>query len=181
MGRQLIQRMVLACGLGAMAAACYVEPDYSDTPEISVVGTPVKYTLEAGTGVGAARRDSVILTVRFQDGVGDLGEDNRDSSRIRTLFGKETWGNYELKTFYFLNGRFEEQNASVNQKLFFPRLTREGQKGAIEGTLFFSQTFPYLRPFRMVPAKFQVRIRDRNLRVSNMIETDTISLPVSGR
>lgn len=181
MRRQLIQRMVLACGLGAAAAACYVEPDYSDTPEISVVGTPVKFTLEAGTGVGAARRDSVILTIRFQDGTGDLGEDNRDTSRIRTLFGRESWGNYELKTFYLDNGRFVEQNAGVNAKLFFPRFTREGQRGAIEGTLDFSQTFPYVRPFRMVPAKFQIRIRDRGLRVSNMVETDTISVPISGR
>lgn len=182
MRRQLIQRIILACGLGAVAAACYVEPDYSDTPEISVVGTPVKYTLEANPLiVGGARRDSVILTIRFQDGSGDLGEDNRDTSRIRSLFGRETWGNYELKTFYLENGRFIEQNAGVNAKLFFPRFTREGQKGAIEGTLDFSQTFPYVRPFRMVPAKFQVRIRDRGLRVSNVIETDTISVPISGR
>lgn len=181
MRRQLIQRLILAGSLGAVAAACYVEPNYSDTPEISVVGTPVKYTLEAGTGVGAARRDSVILTIRFQDGTGDLGEDNRDTTRIRTVFGKETWGNYELKTFYLQNGQFVEQNAGVNAKLFFPRLTREGQKGAIEGDLYFSQTFPYVQPFRFVTAKFQIRVRDRGLRVSNIVETDTISVPISGR
>jgi hypothetical protein len=173
--------MALVGLIGAVAAACYVEPDYSDTPEIGLVGPPVRWSLEAGTRVGESRRDSIILTIRFQDGTGDLGENTRDSARIRTTFGKESWGNYELKTFFLIDGKYVEQPASVNNKLFFPRLTREGQRGAIEGTLDFTQNFPYLRPFRMVPAKFQIRIRDRGLRVSNAVETDTIWVPVSGR
>jgi hypothetical protein len=173
--------MVLVGLLGAVAAACYVEPDYSDTPEISLLGPPVRWSLEAGDRVGQSKRDSIILTIRFQDGSGDLGEDNRDTARIRTVFGKETWGNYELRTFYLIDGRYIEQTSSVNTKLFFQRLTREGQRGAIEGELSFSQNFPYLRPFRILPAKFQIRIRDRGLRVSNVIETDTIWVPVSGR
>lgn len=185
MRKQLIQRfaqqLALACMVGLAVAACYVEPNYSDTPEISLVGPPIRYELEAGTGVGAAKRDSIVLTIRFQDGIGDLGEDNRDTARIRSLFGKESWGNYELRTFYLLDGKFVEQNSSVNQKLLFPRMTRDGQRGAIEGNLDFSQTFPYLRPYRLVPAKFQIRIRDRGLRVSNIVETDTINVPISGR
>lgn len=181
MRKQLIQQLALACAVGLTAAACYVEPDYSDTPEINLVGPPVKYELDASNVVGGAKRDSIILTIRFQDGVGDLGEDNRDTARIRSLFGRETWGNYELRTFYLIDGKFVEQNASVNQKLFFPRLTREGQRGAIEGNLDFSQTFLYVRPFRIVPAKFQIRIRDRGLRTSNIVETDTINVPISAR
>ncbi|CCG99036.1 hypothetical protein FAES_1025 [Fibrella aestuarina BUZ 2] len=181
MRKQLIQQLALVCTLGVAVAACYVEPDYSDTPEISVVGPPIRYELEAGTGVGASKRDSIVLSIRFQDGTGDLGENTLDTARIRSLFGKETWGNYELRTFYLLDGKFVEQPASVNQKLYFPRMTRDGQRGAIEGNLDFSQNFPYVRPFRMVPAKFQIRIRDRGLRASNVVETDTINVPVSAR
>ena len=181
MRTQLIQRGLLGVGLATVLLACFTEPNYSDVPEIRLVGPPTKITLEAGTGVGQSRRDSVIVTIGFQDGSGDLGEDTRDTTRQRLVFGKEAWGNYEIRSFQFTNGKFTELPAGDNKKLFFPRLTREGQKGAIEGDLDFSQVFPYQRPFRLVPVKFQIRIRDRALRVSNIIETDTISVPLNGR
>lgn len=172
---------MVAVALAATLTACFNEPDYSDTPEIRLVGPPVKVTLEAGSGVGQARRDSVIMTIRVQDGTGDIGEDTRDTSRQRTIFGKETWGNYEVKTFEFVNGTYKELPAGDNSKLFFPRSPLSSQKGAVEGDIDFSQVFFYQRPFRLAPVRFQVRIRDRALHVSNTIVTDTISVPLNGR
>jgi hypothetical protein len=173
---------MIAVALAATLMACFTEPDYSDTPEIRLVGPPVKVTLEPGTGVGlTTRRDSVIMTIRLQDGTGDIGEDTRDTTRQRVVFGKETWGNYEVKTFEFVNGTYRELPSSDNRKLFFPRSPLGEQKGAVEGDIDFSQVFFYQRPFRMAPVRFQVRIRDRALNVSNTIVTDTISVPLNGR
>ncbi|MBO0930799.1 hypothetical protein [Fibrella aquatilis] len=180
MRKQLIQGLVVLGVLGTAATACFVEPNYSDTPEIRFLSV-TKQTLEAGTGVGRPRRDSVIVTINFQDGTGDLGENTQDTTRQRVVFGKETWGNYEIKTFQLVSGKYEELPLAVLSKLYFPRLTREGQKGSIEGVLDFSQIFPYQRNFKMVPVKFQIRIRDRGLRISNTIETDTLSVPINGR
>ncbi|WP_345269572.1 hypothetical protein [Nibrella viscosa] len=180
MQRQVIQHSVFLLGLALLVSACFNEPNYSDTPEISFKQVS-KFTLAAGGGVGQARRDSVIVTIGFQDGAGDLGEDVRDTARINRTFRNETWGNYEITTFQLVNGRYEVLPLAVNNKLFFPRLTREGQRGAIEGTLDFSQIFAYQRDFRMVPVKFRIRIRDRGMRVSNYAETDTIQVPLSGR
>ena len=179
MRKQLIHRGALLVALSIVAAACFTEPDYSDTPEIQLVGPPVKQFKPAGTGVGAAPRDSVITTIRFQDGTGDIGEDTRDTTRIRRVYGRETWGNYEIRTFQFVNGQFSELPLGDNQKLYFPGPPR--QQGAVEGFVDFSQVFIYQQPFRLVPVKFQIRIRDRALNVSNIIETDTITVPLNGR
>lgn len=181
MRRQLIHRGLVGVVLVATLTACFTEPNYSDTPEIRLIGQPVKVTLEAGSGVGQARRDSVIMTIRLQDGTGDIGEDTRDTSRIRRLFSKETWGNYEIKTFESVNGVDKELPSIDNQKLYFPRSPLGEQKGAVEGDIDFSQVFPYQRPFRMARIRFQVRIRDRAMNVSNVITTDTISVPLNGR
>ncbi|WP_375444109.1 hypothetical protein [uncultured Fibrella sp.] len=181
MRRQLIHQGMLAVALSVALTACFTEPDYSDTPAISLVGPPVKVTLAAGSGVGQAARDSVILTIRLQDGTGDIGEDTRDTTRQRVVFGKETWGNYEIKTFEFANGIYKELPAGDNSKLFFPRSPLTSQKGAVEGDIDFGQVFFYQRPYRMAPVRFQVRIRDRALNVSNTIVTDTISVPLNGR
>lgn len=180
MRRQVIQHSIFLLGLALTVTACFTEPNFSDTPEISFKQLS-KYTLEAGKGVGQSRRDSVVVTIGFQDGNGDLGENVADTARINRLFRQETWGNYEIKAFQLVQGKFEALPLPVLSRLYFPRLTREGQKGAIEGTLDFSQIFPYQRDFKMVPVKFQIRIRDRGMRVSNVAETDTINVPLSGR
>lgn len=183
MQRQLIQPFLVLAGILLTVSACFNEPDYSKTPEIGFEGI-VKYTLEAGRGVGQGRRDSVVATISFRDGDGDLGEDTGDTTRIRQLFADQPWANYELRTFQLENGRFTELILPANFKLFFPRLTKEGQKGAIDGTLDFSQKFFYQTGqsgYKIVPVKFQIRIRDRAFNVSNVIETDTIMVPVSNR
>ncbi len=181
MQRQLIHQVLFLVGLLFAVSACISEPDYSKTPAISFKGV-VKYPIEAGKGVGQSKRDSVVITIGFQDGDGDMGETTTDTARIKQIFSNETWGNYELRTFELANGKFTELLlGGVNGKLFYPRLTKDGQKGAIEGTLDFSQKFFYQTGYRLAPVKFQIRVRDRALNVSNVIETDTIRVPLSGR
>lgn len=167
-------------GLALLVSACFNEPNYSNTPAITFRSVS-KYTLAAGTGVGQSQRDSVVVSLGFTDGNGDLGEDTSDTTRINQIFGKESWGNYEIKTFQLVDGKYSELTLDVLSKLFFMRLTKDNQRGPIDGSLDFNQKFFYQRGYKMVPVKFQIRIRDRDLNVSNTIETDTISVPLNGR
>jgi hypothetical protein len=177
MRRQQIQPYFLMLGLCLTLASCFNEPNYSDTPEISFREI-YPYALEAGKGVGKAKRDSVVISINFKDGDGNLGNDapiaKGDSARYASNGG---WGNYKIRTFRLVNGKYEEVVLDVNNFLFFPDLTKGKPKGAIEGKLDFSTTFQYGTTFRKYPVKFKVTIRDRNLNTSNEIETDTLSLP----
>ncbi|GAB3326836.1 hypothetical protein GCM10027299_26430 [Larkinella ripae] len=121
-------------------------------------------------------KDSVVISVRFQDGDGDLGvsvEERADTITYRD------WGNYELKTYRFVNGKFEYVDLPVLNKLFFPRLKPDNKESPLEGKLDFSQSFLRSRNSRMTPVKFTVRVRDRGGNVSNVVETDTLSIPLS--
>ena len=177
---RLIQNGLFFGSIALLVAACYGEPDFSDTPKIDFVSVN-KETIEASAGVGNSRRDSAIIAIKFQDKSGDLGENvagGADSSRLRTVFKTETWGNYEIKTLRLNKGKYEEVVLDINSKLFFPRLFKPNQKGALEGTLYFNQTFFYNPRYGRYPVKFQIRIRDRALNASNVIETDTITVPL---
>ena len=177
MKRQLIHCAFLLLGLAPTISGCWNEPNFDDKPAISFKSIdPID--LPASADRRTPRRDSVIITLGFQDGTGDLGEDTRDSTRLKTVFGKETWGNYQIKTLRLVNGKYEELPLEVNAKLFFMRLTKEGQRGAIEGTLDFRQVFFYTNSSKITPVKFQIKIRDRKLQESNMIETDTVHVPI---
>lgn len=136
------------------------------------------YPLEAGRGVGKGKRDSVVIRVFFKDGDGNLGNtlplSKDDSVRYESNGG---WGNYRIRTFRLVNGKYEDARLDVNRKLIFPDLRRDKPEGPIEGDLDFNTTFQYGTNFRMYPTKFRITIRDRNLNESNEIETDTLNLP----
>ncbi|MCK8491343.1 hypothetical protein M0L20_05730 [Spirosoma sp. RP8] len=177
MQRQLIQPCLLVLTIVLTLSSCFNEPDYPDAPSIDFKGV-FRYPVAAGQGVGQPRRDSVVITIGFKDGDGNMGNDiplaKADSLNYAQNGG---WGNYEIRTFRLVNRQYVEARTPVNNFLFFPDLTKGKPKGAIEGTLDFSQLFPYGNVNRMYPTKFQIRIRDRSLNASNVIETDTISLP----
>jgi hypothetical protein len=67
-------RFRLACVLlvSLTVTGCFTEPDYPDVPQIDFKGIS-RYTLAAGTGVGQQKRDSLVITIGFKDGDGDLG------------------------------------------------------------------------------------------------------------
>lgn len=177
MRRQQIHTYLLVFGVAIGLSACFTEPNYSTTPEIEFKGI-FKYTLAAGKGVGQSKRDSVVLTVGFKDGDGNLGNDiplpKADSLRYASNGG---WGNYEIKAFRLINKQYVEYPLSIYNFLLFPDLAKNKPKGAIEGSLDFNQTFQYGTVNVYYPTKFQIRIRDRDLNTSNVIETDTITLP----
>lgn len=155
----------------ASTVACVETPNFPNTPTISFNGI-TKFTVQDSF----SKRDSVVITIDFQDGDGDLGEtaEGRDTVRYAG------WGNYELKTFRWKGGKnFEEVVLAANSRLFLPKLRTAGGKGPIEGTLDYSNFFPYSNRTRMAVVKFRIRVRDHALNESNVIETDTISVPLN--
>ena len=177
MRRQQIQPYLFVLGLGLVLSSCFNEPNYSDTPVIEFKGID-RYTKAAGSGVGQSKRDSVVITIGFKDGTGDLGNSLPLSKADSTLYRSNGgWGNYEIKTFRFINKQYVELVQAINTTLIFPDLTKDKPKGAIEGLLEFNQIFQYGLSYKLYPTKFRIKIRDRALHESNVIETDTISVP----
>lgn len=177
MRRQLIQPYLFLLGMVLTLSSCFTEPNYSDIPVIDFKGID-RYQIAAGRGVGQGRRDSVVITIGFKDGQGDLGislpPSAADTLRYKSNGG---WGNYQIKTFRLINRQYQELLQPINYSLYFPELTKGKPRGAIEGTLDFTQIFQYGTSFVLYPTKFQIKIRDRALQESNVIETDTITLP----
>ena len=178
MQRLQIHSLLILFGVTLSLSACFTEPDYSNTPQIEAETPFVYKDLPAGQGVGRGRRDSVVIRVSFKDGDGDLGNDiplsREDSLRFASNGG---WGNYRIRTFRLENGRFRELDLAVNRTLFFPNLTKGKARGAITGDLDFNSVFQYGNRFQLYPVKFQIQIRDRALNESNVVETDTITVP----
>lgn len=161
--------------------SCFTEPNYPNVPHIEFRGIS-RYTLEAGKGVGQQKRDSLVITLGFTDGDGDLGNDlPPTSSEIARYEQAGKWGNYKIRAFRLENNQYKELPTGENTSLFFPRLSREGRIGAIEGDLELRQLYPYTQPYKFLPTKFRIQIRDRALNISNEIETDTISVPYNIR
>lgn len=185
MYRQLIQPVLFLFGLTLVLSACAPEPDFSDTPQIEFLGIDQTDRLPPQAGVvGASARDSIVITLGFTDGDGDLGitppaprGNKADSLAFYSTY--KDWGNYQIKTLRLVgNNRYEEIRLTENNVVFFPPLSREGSRGAIEGTLDLRQIFNYSRSSKITPIKFQIKIRDRALHESNVIETDTVHVPI---
>lgn len=177
MQTKLIRQIGIWVGCAWLLSGCFQEPNYPNTPSIGFRGI-YRYTIEAGKGVGQSKRDSVVISVTFRDGDGNLGNTlpiaKADSARYASNGG---WGNYRIRTLRLVNKQYQEVELPVNNTLYFPDLAKNKPKGAIEGTLDFSQIFQYGTSYQRFPVKFEVQIRDRDLNLSNIIETDTLMLP----
>lgn len=180
MKRQQIHPVLFLFSITLLLSSCWNEPDFDDTPKIEFLGLSPFDRLPARPGVGNGERDSIVISLKFTDGNGDLGVNsprNKADSAVYYSTFKE-WGNYQIKVLRLVNNKYEELNLAENKVLVFPRLTKEGTKGAIEGTLDFRQVFFYSRNAKITPVKFQIKIRDRSLMESNVVETDTVHVPI---
>lgn len=151
--------------------SCSKNESAPDSPPVIQFNSITKTTRSNGTTM----RDSVVITITYKDQDGNLGES--DTSRIRQVFANQPWSNYRLETLQFINGAFSPLPGASTPKQFFASLSSQNKPA--EGMLSFSQTYPYTSGYRLVPLKFRVQIRDRNLNESNVIETDTVRLPVA--
>ncbi len=167
-------------GLLGLLAGCITEPNYSDVPNIEFVSV-------VNRSLPQEFIDSVYITIRIEDGDGDLGlsKDQVDPPFSPTV--PDANGNPVPNRFvhnYFLdverkvNGEFRPvtflDGANFNGR--YPVL--RNSRGAIEVNLTYGfEVFVGVAgsPFRRGDeVRFQVQIADRALNLSNIITTETI-------
>lgn len=149
------------------ASSCFKAPDFPTTPVIEYVGFQKIVRLDQ---TSAANKDSVTITLKFQDGDGDLGY----SSAERDIAAKAQNYNYVVKAFRKKNGRITEFTPLESLSGYFPRLKLDDKIGPIEGTLDYSIDFLHPFTFKRDSLQFQIFIKDRAGNISNTIETEMI-------
>jgi hypothetical protein len=153
----------------SLLSGCYKEKTFDVKPFIEFQSLRKEIRLDQFSG---SKKDSVILTIHFQDGDGDLGLNESE----KTEAVKTTDFNYIIRLFRKKKGVFTEFMPDVPYSGYFPRLKNDGKTGPIEGTIDYSLSFP--EPFTPVKdsLKFQVVIKDRAGNISNTAETSVIVL-----
>ncbi len=152
---------------------CTTEPDFSNVPSISDA-TISKTTLTDRLGNAA---DSLVISIKFQDGDGDLGS-STDEVRNDTLTYPPPYYNYFVRVFRQKNGQFSEVIRQETDSGIFPRLRQDGKSGPLEGQIRRGIVVQH----RTVPPndtlKYYVKIRDRAGNMSNEIETPAVIVHV---
>lgn len=156
-------------------ASCVDIPDFSDTPQIFYNG--IDQSTETDSS-GRKIRENVVITVDFEDGDGDLGASSEERSDPAFTAPYGNWGNYELVTARKgANGQWTESILAGDSLKWMPILKPDSKAGPIKGKLDLNTSFLYGNSTVPITLKFKVRIRDRALRVSNQIETDSVVVP----
>ena len=153
----------------ALVTACYKEISFDVIPYIEFSDLRKEIRLDQFSG---SKKDSVILTIKFQDGDGDLGLNEEEK---KAAVEKQDF-NYIIRIFRKKNGVFTEVPQEVPYSGFFPRLKSDNKKGPIEGKLDYSLV--YFQDFtpKKDSLKYQITIKDRSGNVSNTIESKVIVL-----
>jgi hypothetical protein len=152
----------------ATLSGCYKETTFDVKPAIEFKELRKMIVFDSFSRI---KKDSLILTIKFQDGDGDLGLDTRDSVLRKQGF------NYVIKPFRKKKGVFEEfTNNGVPYSGYFIRLKSDGKIGPIEGTLDYSVDFFQNSVAKKDSIKFQVTIKDRAGHLSNTVESSIIIL-----
>jgi hypothetical protein len=158
---------ITATALGS----CVDIPDFDDTPRIFYNSIDTQTELDEN---GKKVQENITVTIDFEDGDGDLGASDAE---IADSVKYRDWGNYELVTSTLTNGKWVDRINTVDLFKWFPDLKPDGKSGPIKGKLDLHTTAIYFNSSVPVTIKYKVRIRDRALRVSNQIETDSIIVP----
>lgn len=154
-------------------SACVDIPSFDNTPRIEF-NSITKETVEE-TEFSTQIIDKVTITVNFEDGDGDLGVTSDAAEDEKYL--QSGWVNYQLTTFVKQrNGTFEQVNFIEDAMMFFPVLKPDGAPGPIKGKLDLHKDHFHTNFSQPSVVKYEVKIRDRAMNVSNVIETDTISV-----
>lgn len=167
----LVSAFVIS-SLVALLSGCYKEPTFDVVPSIEFADIRKQTVLDA---IDGQKKDSVILTIKFQDGDGDIGFDSKlDVDAINAASLKGDF-HFVVKTFQQRRGRLVARD-DFNFSGFPPRLKNDGKIGPIEGKLDYSMDFPFSFTAKKDSLKFQVFIKDRAGNISNTIESKFIVL-----
>jgi hypothetical protein len=175
--------LLIAC-LSILVLACIGEPDFSFTPEIGFNSIQVITTSSPDILGNISKRDSVIISVDFKDGDGDLGFSEEDYKALVKKTG-DSVKTIDVNIFVAKNGKFVKSNPSekIGGNLKGFRFKQGTKSGAIEGVIDYSTSFGYSN-YDKIPGltgksdtvKFSVQIIDRALNKSNITQTSPIIL-----
>lgn len=164
--------------------SCLGEPNYSFTPEIEFNNVRVITTSSPDILGNITKRDSVIISVDFKDGDGDLGFSEEDYKALVKRTG-DSVRTIDVNIFIAKNGKFTRSNPAekIGGNLKGFRFKQGLKPGAIEGVIDYSTNFGYTN-FDKIPGlsgrsdtvKFSVQIMDRALNKSNVTESTPIVL-----
>lgn len=114
---------ILICGLGCLFAACLRKPNYPDMPVITLRSVVFGPNITPGSGA----LDSMLVTVHFTDGNGDLGlsQQDRQASPFSKYLPRTDSSKFNLRYYNFLLTIFAE-NAQGRFDTIPDRRTRTG-------------------------------------------------------
>jgi hypothetical protein len=152
-----------------VATSCFKEPDFALSPEISFDSITSQIRLDQFIG---ATKDSVVVTIKFQDGDGDLGYNENQKG-----IAQETDDfNYLVKSYRRKNGKFEFFEPLIPLSGYFPSLKTDSKPGPIEGTLSYTIEFFHSFTPKDDTLKFDIQIKDSAGNLSNVATSEEIVL-----
>ena len=145
-------------------SSCFKEPDFSMTPQIEFADITKQVRLDQFIG---ATKDSVVISIKFQDGDGDLGlsETEKEVAQATDDF------NYLIQPLRKRRGVFQAYTPLLPYSGYFPQLKNDGKPGPIEGNLLYKVEFFHSFTPKNDTLKFEIQIKDRAGNISNKIET----------
>ena len=177
-------KILLTSCLSIFVLSCVGEPDYNFIPEIGYNSIQVITTSSPDILGNISKRDSVVISVDFKDGDGDLGFSEEDYKALVKKTG-DSVKTIDVNIFVAKNGKFVKSNPAekIGGNLKGFRFKQGTKSGAIEGIIDYSTSFGYSN-FNKIPGltgksdtvKFSVQIMDRALNKSNITETIPIVL-----
>ena len=180
---------LLATGLGG----CLQAPEYSTTPSIS--NNNVRVSRFNPVNPGETRRDSIYITINYQDGDGDLGLSAEESKVAPYAYQNADGTLNKFNNNYFIeplvkhpgSTRYERPVVDSLEVLVLLRLgafngrfehitgLTDSKDAPIKGTLTRTLSLGYGDYFNAGDSvRFNVSIADRALHVSNVVRTASI-------
>lgn len=150
---------------------CFSVPEFADNPEIEFSDISSFLRVDELTG---GYKDSLVISVKFRDGDGDLGYTQREIDSLAKVGGGY---NFLVKQFRKVKGEFVVYEPLEPLSGYFHRLSGD-KPGPIEGTIHYRgiQVYHSFYPYARDTVKFEIYIRDRSGNTSNTIVTDSVVL-----
>jgi hypothetical protein len=171
---------LLAGGL----SSCLQEPSYSTTPSIEFDRIERRRSMQAGQ----LPVDSIFVTIRFQDGDGDLGLNDAEIKVAPYVYPSRYSSNYFIEPYVKVpsTGKFVKLSdtgripaGAYNARFDHPSTTTDNKTAALKGTLTRAFGFGYGDVFQPnEEVRFEVNIADRALHESNIVTTESVIIPV---
>jgi hypothetical protein len=166
---RIVGKIVLFISFVFLMTSCFKEPEFSLSPEISFDSISSSIRLDQFIG---ATKDSVVVTIKFQDGDGDLGYNETQ----KTIAQESDNFNYIVRSFRKKNGKFNLYEPLIPLSGYFPSLKMDDKPGPIEGTLSYTIEFFHAFTPKKDTLKFEIQIKDAAGNISNVATSEEIVL-----